>query len=203
MRVWIVRGVLAALALTGLVWLLGAGPEQAFPPAPVIYQGLALVNGAPAPAGLEVFARVLDYQSNKAQPEKQAPLPVLVKSGAYNLLTVGPGEQYANQQITFYLTNGFAEVKATETEIFQASGFPQIKQLDLHFSALPAPPPTPTPTPTPTPLPAPTVTPTPTPLLPIPGDPSVRSASHIVLVAGVAVFALGLGLVMLARRRAF
>ncbi len=192
MRVWTARATVAAMALTGLVWLLGAAPQQGIPPAPVIYQGLALVAGAPAPAGLQVFARVGDWQSPKRP----------VESGSYNLLIVGPGEAYANQQIAFYLTNGFAEVKATEAETFRVSGFPEIKQLDLHFSALPAPPPTPTPTPTPTPSPTPTVTPTPTPLLPVPGDPLVRSASQVVMLIGLAVFALGLGLVMVARRRA-
>src|SRR3972149_10963184 len=57
LRVWMARGTLTVLAVAGLVWLLGAAPRQGIPPAPVIYQGLALGNGAPAPAGPGGFGR--------------------------------------------------------------------------------------------------------------------------------------------------
>lgn len=191
MRVWMARLTLAALSVVGVVGLLGAAPPQAIKAR--FYSGLVIVNGASVPDGLQVFAQVGSWKS----------VSVGVSAGGYANLQVAPDETHAGQQVTFFLSNGFNVVKAQETDRVEASTFPafELKQLDLHFSALPAPPPTPTPTPTPTPSPTPTITPTPTPLLPIPGDPSVRSASRAVLVAGLAVFVLGLGLVMLARRR--
>jgi hypothetical protein len=183
---------LALASLTALVWLMGAAPQQAIKSR--FYHGSVTAGGASVPAGLQVFARVGDWKSGSVQ----------VVASAYQNLQVSPtDEKYVGGQVTFYLTNGFSEVKAQETDRIEASTFPsfELKQLDLHFTALPAPPPTPTPTATPTPTPTPTITPTPTPLLPIPGDPSVSRASQVVLLAGLAVFAVGLGLVMIARRR--
>ena len=66
---------------------------------------------------------------------------------------------------------------------------------------MPTPEPTATPRPTATPQPTPPPEPTPTAILPVTGDTAVTSIPPIVIAAGIALLALGGGLLLLATRR--
>ncbi len=137
-----------------LVWWVPKASAQAIPMLPVIYSGTVTVGGAPAPDGLQIVGRILDYQSQ----------PVLTSGGEYANLTVAPQNSYQFQTLAFFIL-GF-ELKADQ-EVAQFPGGLIVETINLTFPALPQPTPTPTPTPTatsiPTPTPRPTATATPPP----------------------------------------
>ncbi len=121
------------------------------PPGGIIYYGEATVDGEPVPDGLEIIARVGDYESK----------PVTVTQGKYASLSVAsPDTSHAGQTINFFL----GDVQADQTDRYQPHGIPVIKTgFGLTFSALPAPTPAPTVIPTNTPITPPTPPPSPTP----------------------------------------
>ena len=185
---------------------LGASLYQ--PSQPTLYKGFAFVAGQPAPDGLQIFARVRDFQSPAAT----------VTDGKYGFgfdpLVVGPATSFVGGTITFHATFAFVEVQAAETDIFSGN-LNAGKTLDLNFPELPVieePTPTPTSTATATP-PATTVTtptatpvatPTPTPSLPIPGEPGVTVIPKVALSVGGLLLAAGVvTLVLLRRRKAY
>jgi hypothetical protein len=192
-RLW--KGILAAVALVLAAVPLVAS-AQGIPSLPVLYKGQVSVGGEPAPDGLLIFARILDYET----------APVEVEDGQYRMLQVAPpSASYAGKEIVFYATYGFGEVQALERAIYRIPDLTVPGSLtptkDLSFPQLPPPPPTPTLTPTPTVTPTPTMTPTPTPALPIPGDPTVGTLAVWVLVAGALALVGGLVVLRLARAR--
>ena len=151
--------VLALTVLVAVLWWTASAPQADAqgtpPPAPVVYSGTVTVGGAPAPDGLEIVARILDYESR----------PKTTSGSKYASLTVGPPDAtYLSRQVTFHVLAGplTTELKATEADLFL--GGPHIKDgYILSFPPATAPTPTPTPTPSPIPTPSPTPTPTPTP----------------------------------------
>ena len=134
--------ILGGLLLTLLVVLaLMSGRTtraQGIPPGPVIYIGNVIVSGAPAPDGLQITARILDYET----------APVTTSEGGYIGLTVAPpDESYVGKTITFHMDG----VQAAETDTSIQPSLPIVKRgFTLTFATLP---PTPTPTPTATPFP--------------------------------------------------
>ena len=160
--------LLALVVLLGTVawWGTAASAQGLPPPAPVVYSGAVTVGGEPAPDGLQIVARILDYQSQ----------PVLTTGGAYSLLTVGPPDgTYLFNKVTFHILDH--ELKALEEEALFLGGPAFVEGFDLTFPALPPL----TPTPTPSPTPAATASPTPlsTPSAP-PIAPVVYSGAVIV-----------------------
>ena len=150
---WVV-GILAVAAAAAIAAELTIPATevgaQGLPAAPFIYSGSVTVDGAPAPDGFEITARINGYQSEAAT----------TVDGRYRSLTVilpeSPTNSFANKTITFHLDG----VQAEETDTFKASGLPIINtSFNLTFPQLPQP------TPTLTPIP-PTVTPTPVVALP-------------------------------------
>jgi len=144
---------------------------------PVLFSGQVSVDGDPSPDGLVIFARILDWESQR----------VTVKDSRYAALPIAPPRvEHVNKPIFFFATYGFDEVQANNSATYRrpSLSFPSTLTVtqDLVFSRLPEMPP---PTPTPTPRPTPTMTPTPTPALPIPGDPSVRGLWMWVVIVGV------------------
>ena len=138
-----------AMLVAGAVrWSPWASAQGAVPLSPVIYSGTATVGGSPAPDGLQIVGRILDYESPS----------VVTSDGEYRNLTVAPPNNYQFQNLTFHIL--VHELKAEE-EVMNLPGGLAFPTLHLTFPALP--PPTPTPTPTPTVTPTPTRTPTPTP----------------------------------------
>ncbi len=197
MRLNLLKLTLIAAYIAVLGVLLGAAAKQGLPPAPPnIYSGNVFIAGAPAPDGIEIFARVGDYQTNVPRPEFEERLIILTKDGKYGspiqLVVQPPDESYVNKMITFYATRGFGEVKAEETALF-SNGLQVISGFGLNFPE--APPSAPAATPTPTP------TITPTPLLPIPGDPSVTQFPRLALIAGIVALAAGGAILFIMRRR--
>ena len=194
-RLW--KGILGAVALVlAAVPLVASAQGAPIPKLPVLYGGQVSVGGQPAPSGLLIFARVVDYETT----------PVAVKDGRYSMLQVAPpSTAYAGNEIVFYATYGFGNVQAPERAIYRIPDLSIPGSLtptkDISFPQLPPPPPTPTPTPTPTVTPTPTMTPTPTPALPIPGDPTVGTVAVWVLVAGALVLVGGLVVLRLAGTR--
>ena len=199
MRLNLLKLTLIAAYIAVLGVLLGAAAKQGLPPAsPNIYSGNIFIAGAPAPDGIEIFARVGDYQTNVPRPGFEERLIILTKDGKYGspiqLVVQPPDESYVNKMITFYATRGFGEVKAEETALF-SNGLQVISGFGLNFPEVPpsAPAATPTPTITPTPLP--------TPVLPIPGDPSVTQLPRLALIAGIVALAAGGAILFIMRRR--
>ena len=69
MRLNLLKLTLIAAYIAVLGVLLGAAAKQGLPPAPPnIYSGNVFIAGAPAPDGIEIFARVGDYQTNVPRP---------------------------------------------------------------------------------------------------------------------------------------
>ena len=200
MRFNVLTAALVGVYILALGALLGARPAQEIPASPNIFSGKVFIAGNPAPDGIEIFARVDDYQTNVPRPGQTERLIVLTKGGKYGSpvqVVLQPlNDTYVGKTITFYATLGFEEIRAAETAVFK-SGLQLNTNFDLNFPAAPPGEPTPTPTPTPTITP----TPTPTPILPIPGDPSVQRLSRIVVIAGIAALAAGGAILLLMRRR--
>ena len=204
---------------------LGAVPGQdKRPPQPFFpdfYSGQATLQGAPAPAGVQLVACVYGCDTGfQSQPvEIQA-------GGRYEMLEVDPlDEALIGLPINFYLINEFGRVEAAESPAYE--GIYDFYDQDLTFAdPLPAGPPTPVPSSTPTPIPQPTPAveveltptavptatpeptaapvpaPTPTAVLPVPGDPGVTAIPRLALIAGAIAVAAGAGLILWARRQA-
>ena len=103
-------------------------------PFPNIYGGMIFVGGQPAPDGLEVFARIEDYQT-PIDPEV-----TVVENGRYRLLIIGPpSTSFFDKQITFHAILNGQEVQAQETATFQKVDLSTQpakhlqNTLDLHF----------------------------------------------------------------------
>ena len=192
-----------AFAVLGLVSISTTFAQP--PLAPTIYLGRVFIQLNVAPDGLIVFACVDGCAEGYRSEE------VVVESGRYFRLIVGPTDRkYIGKKVTFLMTAGAGDVQAVQTDTFQETSFPLLKELDLRFTEPPPIPtptptptytPTPTPTPSPTPPPIPTPTPTPTPSLPIVGDPTVSRLPGLALMAGLASLAAGVLLLLLVRRR--
>ena len=90
-------------------------------------------------------------------------------------------------RIYFFLANEFGRIKAAESVDFVAAT--DNFTLDLTFTAA---------------IPVPTATPTitPTASLPVPGDLTVTAIPRVALIVGAIAVAIGMGVLMAARRRA-
>ena len=177
----------AVACVAAATLLAGSVQAQELPSFPLIFSGQVTIEGQPTPDGLQIFARVLEYESN----------PVEVKDGNYSALAVAPSRSgYVGRPIRFYATYGFGEVQAVEMVTYRTPTLEDFTRTrSLFFQSLPAPPPTPTPSPTPT------MTPTPTPALPIPGDPMVATVWAWALAVGALGLVGGLVAMRLARTR--
>jgi len=131
----LLRPTVLAGGVMAVVLLLaqsGIGNAQAPPPRfPSIFSGEARVGGQPVPDGLEVTARIGDYESQ----------PVTVIDGQYVGLKIAPPDSIAGGTITFHLHR----VKANQTRLFRAGEIDL--SFDLTFPSLPEPTPTVTPVP--------------------------------------------------------
>ena len=148
-------GVLAAIA-AGLLSTGTASAQGAPGPFPAAFAGTVMVAGEPAPDGLSITARILDYESE----------PAVVQDGKYESLVVAPPDNsYVQRTMTFHLDG----VQADQIEIFV--------QLEVNFNFNLTFPKLPLPTPTATPDPA-LATPTPS-----EARPAVYSG-HVIIQGG-------------------
>ena len=195
--VWRKTAFLVAVAtmIIVLAGTLGAGPRQdggpSLPFLPEFYSGQVLVQGAPAPAGSELFACIDDCESFYRSASVE-----VTESGSYAMLGVTPEDnQLLNRTVYFYLVNDFGRIQALETSTF-TGGTTSICAyragncliLNLIFAD-----------PIPQPIPTPTVTPTAS--LPVPGDPGVTVIPKLALAIGGAAAAAGIFILLLVRRR--
>ena len=204
MQVRLFGTVMVAVYLVALGALLGAKAGQPTnpPPFPNTYSGNVFIGDDPAPDGIEVFARIGDYDTHVARPGFEDRQIVLTKDGGYARLVISPpGETFVGKTITFFATRGFDEIQASETAVFQrvnlATNAGLANTLDLHFPQAPSA----TPPRTPTPIPTITPTPLPTPVPPVPGDASVPQLARITLIAGAAALVVGGAIMLFLRRR--
>ena len=181
--------ILTILLTTAMVALLtmGAAPGQGFPPLPQTFSGAVTVQGAAAPAGLNLVACVAGCDSYSASITTG-------EGGSYRGLVVGPpNEDFLGEEITFWIVTEVGQIQATETRVYQipTDNADFTPTQDLTFTdAVPQAAPTPVPTPAPTPA------------LPIPGDPAVTQLPALALAAGVAALVLGgTALYLTGRRR--
>ena len=101
-------GVLAAIA-AGLLSTGTASAQGAPGPFPAAFAGTVMVAGEPAPDGLSITARILDYESE----------PAVVQDGKYESLVVAPPDNsYVQRTMTFHLDG----VQADQIEIIRAVG---------------------------------------------------------------------------------
>ena len=196
--------VMLAVYLVALGALLGAKAGQAEnpPPFPNTYSGKVFIGDDPAPDGIEVFARVGDYDTHVARPGFEVRQIILTKNGEFVRMAISPpDETFIGQTITFFVTRGFDEIQASETSVFQrvnlGANTGLENDLDLHFPQAPSV----TGPQTPTPVPTITPTPRPTPVPPVPGDASVPQIARITLIAGAAAFVVGGAILLRMRRR--
>ena len=167
MAAWRLRLIAAALAVAAVALATPGSASAQVPPIPAVYSGTVTAD-VPVPDGLEITARVLDYQSQ----------PVTTKGGRYEALTVAPPNlnAFGGQPVTFHIDG----IQAGQTDTFQ-SGKVDLS-FDLTFPSVPTP--TPTPSPTPTITPTPTLTPIPT-ATPIVAEPAIYAGP--ITVAGGSV----------------
>ena len=164
-------GLIALITLTALA-LVGATPRQSgVPPLPYnadLFSGAIYLDGAPAPAGIQMVACVSRCDEFQTQPVLTGP------GGSYSVLAIHPeNRSLRGAQITFHIVNEHGRIQADEYVFFEG-GF-NSELLDLHFTGpLPAPVP-------PTPTPAPPVPPT----LPAVGDPILPMLPKLVMGGGV------------------
>ncbi len=183
----------AAALVLGALSALAAVPKQGErPPRPLFedsFSGQVSLQGSPAPAGIELIACIDNCATGfKSQPVAIGP------GGKYEGLKLNPSDQaLIGRAVSFYLVNQYGRIEAAETTDFV--GLFDFYTLDLNFNQ-----PLPVATPTPTATPIPTVTPTAS--LPVPGDRSVTAIPRLALIIGAVVVVGGIGLVLLARRRA-
>ncbi len=148
-------GVLAAIA-AGMLSTGTANAQGAPGPFPAAFAGTVMVAGEPAPDGLSITARILDYESE----------PAVVQDGKYESLVVAPPDNsYVQRTMTFHLDG----VQADQIKIFV--------QLEVSFNFNLTFPNLPLPTPTATPDPA-LATPTPS-----EARPAVYSG-HVIIQGG-------------------
>ena len=93
---------LVALA-AALVALLAAGPpaeaQPSPPPFPLAFSGTVTVGGAPAPDGLQIVARMVNFRNESYESR-----PRTTSGGAYKNLVVGPSDTNFNRRIiTFHI----------------------------------------------------------------------------------------------------
>ena len=179
---FLVAGLALCLAAVATV---GAGPRQEKPPQPFgpdSFSGQVSVQGALAPAGLQLYACIEScevYLSAAVEIEG---------GGAYSKLVISPLDRsLVGHPVFFYLANKFGRIRAAEVVDFQ--GATQIFDRNLTFSD---------------PVPSPTATPTVTPTasLPAPGDPTIPAIPKIALLFGVVALFAGVVLLLNLRRRA-
>ncbi len=118
------------MAVVLLLALSGVAAAQV-PRIPAIFSGEARVGGQPVPDGLQLTARMGDYESK----------PVTVMDGQYAGLTVAPPDTVSGGTITFHLDG----IKANQTRLYKAGDIDL--SFDLTFPSLPEPTPTVTPVP--------------------------------------------------------
>ena len=184
--------VMAAFILSALGSLAAVPTQGERPPQPFFqdfFSGTVYLQGSPAPTGTQLIACIVDCVTGfESQAIRIGP------GGKYDRLEVNPSDEaLIGRTVTFYLTNQFGRIKATETTSFV--GVFDFYTLVLNFNQ-----PLPVPTPTPTVTPFPTVTPTAS--LPIPGDPALTAIPRLALIIGAVTLAGGTGLILLARRKA-
>ena len=187
----ILIAVLSSLVV--VLAIMGSAPRQEeFPGFPNIFKGTVTIQQQEAPAGLTLFACVLDCAT-----DWESVAVITTTGGLYSGLQVATPKRLEGKLITFWIEKESRRIKATETDIYDPERDKISITLDLDF-----PDPLPTP-PTPTPTRPPTVTPTPTatPVLPIPGDASVPRLSRLALIAGTAALVVGGAIILLMRRR--
>ena len=93
-----------------------------FPPLPSVYYGLVTIDGAPAPDGIVIEARVLWYVSKH----------VTTFGGKYQGLVASPNDWALDaREINFYI----GDIKASESSIFSGNVFAH-SEIDLTFPAL-------------------------------------------------------------------
>ena len=125
----LVFGVVRGLFWLSLVFLVGEGSAMAQepPPFPVLYGGRLLIDGEPAPPGIEVMARVGDYETSTVVE--------VGEEGRYrNLVVQPPNSEYYELPVTFHALG----TTALEQDVFKRSGGPVVKAtgdaaFDLHF----------------------------------------------------------------------
>ena len=168
-----------------VVATVGAGPQQAKPPQPFgpdSFSGQVSVQGALAPAGMQLYACI-----ESCEVYLSAPVGI-EEGGIYSQLLIGPSDRsLVGHPVFFYLANRFGRIKAAEVVDFQ--GATQIFDQDLTFSDS---------------VPSPTATPsvTPTASLPAPGDPTVTAIPKIALLFGIVTLFTGVVLLLILRWRA-
>ena len=188
---WEAAFLLLAIAVTAIA-TVGAAPQQGErPPQPFFqdfYSGTVTLQGAPAPAGVQLIGCVLDCVTGFESKTVE-----LQAGGTYELLEINPSDEaLIGLPVSFYLVNQFGRIKAQETTAF--IGVFDFYVADLIFND-------PLPTPTPVPTVTPTMQPTPTAILPVPGDPAITAIPRLALIVGAAAVAAGAGMILLARRR--
>ena len=123
---WLVLTVGAAL--TAIAAIL---PQQSPPPPPAIYSGTVRIIGAlnsEPPSFGDIVAVMGEYESDS----------VSVFNGTYDGLILGPpNTSHEGQTVQFFWVEDVRRVPASESEIFHASGTPQLKTLNLSFTRSP------------------------------------------------------------------
>ena len=122
-----IGGGVAAVALAFIACLLlptlgRVAQAQQMPPFPILYGGMATVDGEPLPEGTRVTARVGDYET----------WTTVEKNGTYrNLLLGPPNRDYYTVPVTFHAMG----LTAVERDVFLRTGAPLFKStgFDLHF----------------------------------------------------------------------
>ena len=183
---------MAAFFLSPLSALAAVPSQGERPPQPLFedfFSGRVSLQGSPAPAGTQLIACIINFATGfESQPVRIGP------GGRYEALELNPSDEaLIGRTVSFYLTNQFGRIKATETTEFV--GVFDFYTQDLTFNQ-----PLPYPTPRPTVTLFPTVTPTAS--LPVPGDQSLTTIPRMALIIGAVTVAGGTGLILLARRRA-
>ena len=168
----------------------GALPLQEFPEegtstntiGPDTFSGTVRVNGSTPLGGLNLYACMEECIVYKSESV------VVGDRGAYSGLVLRPGlPSLAGLSIEFYLSNQQGRIAAFEQPDFQGVG--DKYTLDLSFDG-------------PVPAPPASATPTPTAILPATGDTVVAAIPTWLMAVGLVVLAVGVTLLLTARRRA-
>lgn len=175
---------LALVLSLAMLVTLGAAPQQDKPPQPFgpdSYSGRVMVQNSPPPIGMQLFACIDDCLNYKSA------VVGIKEGGVYSQLVINPtNRSLVGHSISFYLANDFGRIQAVETVDFAAAT--DNFTLDLNFpGAIPVPTPTPTITPTAS--------------LPVPGDLTVTAIPKVALIIGAIALVVGMGILMVARRR--
>ena len=177
--------ILALAICLAMLVSLGASSRQDKPPQPFgpdAFTGRVVVQSSPPPLGMLLFACIDDCSTYQTQAVG------IKEGGLYSRLVVEPDDRsLLGHRIYFFLANEFGRIKAAESVDFVAAT--DNFTLDLTFTAA---------------IPVPTATPTitPTASLPVPGDLTVTAIPRVALIVGAIAVAIGMGVLMAARRRA-